>query len=94
LICLQEKAKVKVNPVSRCRASSFLLLAQKKRTKEKGLPRRNSRGASGGAGIFGLAIPWLDPKTAAIHGGRPPGSRPWLPRDVDQERQDQEQRDQ
>ena len=52
----------------------FISFAGPKETNQRKGPsptRRN--GAGRPAGIFGLAIPWLDPKTAAIHGRRPPG---------------------
>jgi hypothetical protein len=55
--------------LSRCRAS------QRNEPKKRAFPDVSPAQASSCIGIFGLAIPWLGPKTAAIHGGRPPGVR-------------------
>ena len=59
------------------RARYFLLLAQKKVPKEKGLPRdvKTAQAARYAVAIFGIGLPGLSPKTPAIHGRRPPGVR-------------------
>jgi hypothetical protein len=70
------KGKIKVEGVSPSRASYFLLLAQKKVTKENGLlVTSKSLKPFAVPGEFSDSASCLGPKTPAIHGRRPPGLR-------------------
>jgi len=51
----------------------FLCWPKEKVTKKKWLPEQSNPAIGSAFGIFVLAIPWLGPKTAAVHGRRPSG---------------------
>jgi hypothetical protein len=61
------------NPFRAAARVHFFCRPKRNEPKKRAFPDEPPATALSGAGIFVLAIPWLDPKTAAIHGGRPSG---------------------